>query len=68
MFVKTEEAVIVTAGKNNQPQDIEKIVSSHPAVHDGRAVAFGLPSRRSPATDQAARAIPSHFYSCAIPH
>ncbi|MGH7784569.1 MAG: AMP-binding protein, partial [Candidatus Binatia bacterium] len=33
--------LIIVAGKNIYPQDIEEIVSHHPAVHDGRAVAFG---------------------------
>ncbi len=34
--------LIIVAGKNIYPQDIEEIVSSHPAIHDGRVVAFGL--------------------------
>jgi PAS domain S-box-containing protein len=34
--------LIIVAGKNIYPQDIEEIVFSHPAIHDGRAVAFGL--------------------------
>jgi acyl-CoA synthetase (AMP-forming)/AMP-acid ligase II len=34
--------LIIVAGKNIYPQDIEEIVCSHPAIHDGRAVAFGL--------------------------
>jgi acyl-CoA synthetase (AMP-forming)/AMP-acid ligase II len=34
--------LIIVAGKNIYPQDIEEIVWNHPAVHDGRAVAFGL--------------------------
>jgi PAS domain S-box-containing protein len=34
--------LIIVAGKNVYPQDIEEIVSNHPAIHDGRAVAFGL--------------------------
>jgi fatty-acyl-CoA synthase len=34
--------LIIVAGKNIYPQDIEEIVWSHPAIHDGRAVAFGL--------------------------
>lgn len=34
--------LIIVAGKNIYPQDIEEIVCSHPAIHDGRSVAFGL--------------------------
>ena len=34
--------LIIIAGKNIYPQDIEQIVCNHPAIHDGRAVAFGL--------------------------
>jgi fatty-acyl-CoA synthase len=34
--------LIIVAGKNIYPQDIEEIVCRHPAVKDGRAVAFGL--------------------------
>jgi fatty-acyl-CoA synthase len=34
--------LIIVAGKNIHPQDIEEIVSRHPQIHDGRAVAFGL--------------------------
>ena len=34
--------LIIVAGKNIYPQDIEEIVGNHPAIHDGRAVAFGL--------------------------
>jgi len=34
--------LIIVAGKNIYPQDIEEIVSRHPAIHDGRVVAFGL--------------------------
>jgi PAS domain S-box-containing protein len=34
--------LIIVAGRNIYPQDIEEIVSRHPAIHDGRAVAFGL--------------------------
>ena len=40
--VGRKKDLIITAGKNIHPQDIEEIVSSHPAIHDGRAVAFGL--------------------------
>ena len=31
-----------TASKNIYPQDIKEIVCSHPAIHDGQALAFGL--------------------------
>jgi len=34
--------LIIVAGKNLYPQDIEEIACSHPSIHDGRAVAFGL--------------------------
>lgn len=34
--------LIIVAGKNIYPQDIEEIVESHPAIHDGRSVAIGL--------------------------
>jgi len=34
--------LIIVAGHNSYPQDIEEIVSRHPAIHDGRVVAFGL--------------------------
>jgi fatty-acyl-CoA synthase len=34
--------LIIVAGNNIYPQDIEEIVCRHPAIHDGRAVAFGL--------------------------
>ena len=34
--------LIIVAGKNIYPQDLEEIVCNHPAIHDGRAVAFGM--------------------------
>jgi acyl-CoA synthetase (AMP-forming)/AMP-acid ligase II len=34
--------LIIVAGKNVYPQDVEHIVCQHPAIHDGRAVAFGV--------------------------
>jgi fatty-acyl-CoA synthase len=34
--------LIIIAGKNVYPQDVEEIACNHPAIHDGRAVAFGL--------------------------
>jgi fatty-acyl-CoA synthase len=33
--------LIIVAGENIYPQDVEEIVSAHPAIHDGRVVAFG---------------------------
>jgi fatty-acyl-CoA synthase len=34
--------VIIVAGRNIHPQDIEEVVCRHPAIHDGRAVALGV--------------------------
>jgi acyl-CoA synthetase (AMP-forming)/AMP-acid ligase II len=34
--------LMIIAGKNIYPQDVEEITFSHPAIHDGRAVSFGL--------------------------
>ena len=34
--------LIIVAGRNFYPQDIEEIVARHQAIHDGRVVAFGL--------------------------
>jgi fatty-acyl-CoA synthase len=38
--------LIINAGKNIYPQDIEAIVNTVPGVHAGRAVAFGVPDER----------------------
>ena len=38
--------LIINAGKNVYPQDIEAIVNTVPGVHAGRAVAFGVPDER----------------------
>jgi acyl-CoA synthetase (AMP-forming)/AMP-acid ligase II len=38
--------LIINAGKNIYPQDIEAIVNEVPGVHPGRAVVFGVPDRR----------------------
>jgi fatty-acyl-CoA synthase len=38
--------LIINAGKNIYPQDIEAIVNSVPGVHAGRAVVFGVPDER----------------------
>ncbi len=34
--------LLIVGGENLYPQDIEEIVASHPAVHDGRVVAMGV--------------------------
>jgi fatty-acyl-CoA synthase len=33
--------LIIVAGENIYPQDVEEIVSAHPSIYDGRVVAFG---------------------------
>jgi len=38
--------LIINAGKNIYPQDVEAIVNTVPGVHAGRAVAFGVPDER----------------------
>lgn len=38
--------LIINAGKNIYPQDIEAIVNEVPGVHPGRAVVFGVPDER----------------------
>ncbi len=38
--------LIINAGKNVYPQDIEAIVNGVPGVHAGRAVVFGVPDKR----------------------
>jgi fatty-acyl-CoA synthase len=34
--------LIIVAGENIYPQDVEEVASSHPAIHDGRAIALGI--------------------------
>lgn len=34
--------LLVIGGENIYPQDIEEAVTSHPAIHDGRAIALGV--------------------------
>ncbi len=38
--------LIINAGKNIYPQDIEAIVNTVPGIHPGRAVVFGIPDDR----------------------
>jgi fatty-acyl-CoA synthase len=40
--VGRKKDLIIVGGKNIYPQDVEEIVSSHPAIHDGRAVSMGV--------------------------
>ena len=34
--------LLIVGGENIYPQDIEEIVASHPAIHDGRVIAMGV--------------------------
>jgi acyl-CoA synthetase (AMP-forming)/AMP-acid ligase II len=40
--VGRKKDLLIIAGENIYPQDIEEIVCSHPAIHDGRSIALGL--------------------------
>jgi acyl-CoA synthetase (AMP-forming)/AMP-acid ligase II len=40
--VGRKKDLLIVGGENIYPQDIEEIVGSHPAIHDGRVIAFGL--------------------------
>jgi len=40
--VGRKKDLLIVGGENIYPQDIEEIVCSHPAIHDGRAIALGL--------------------------
>jgi len=39
--VGRKKDLLIVGGQNIYPQDIEEIVCSHPAIHDGRAIALG---------------------------
>ena len=45
-IVGRSKDLIINAGKNVYPQDIEAIVNGVPGVHAGRAVVFGVPDER----------------------
>jgi fatty-acyl-CoA synthase len=40
--VGRKKDLLIIGGENLYPQDIEEIAGSHPAIHDGRAIAMGL--------------------------
>ena len=40
--VGRKKDLLIVGGENIYPQDIEEIVCSHPAIHDGRAIALGV--------------------------
>ena len=40
--VGRKKDLLIVGGENIYPQDIEQIVSSHAAIHDGRVIAMGL--------------------------
>ena len=43
--------VIIIGGRNIHPTDLEELVSQHPSIHAGRAVAFGIRSLESGTQD-----------------
>jgi acyl-CoA synthetase (AMP-forming)/AMP-acid ligase II len=45
-IVGRSKDLIINAGKNIYPQDVEAIVNKVPGVHAGRAVVFGVPDER----------------------
>jgi len=40
--VGRKKDLLIIGGENLYPQDIEEIVSAHPEIHDGRAIAMGI--------------------------
>ncbi len=40
--VGRKKDLLIIGGENLYPQDIEEIVATHPAIHDGRVIAMGL--------------------------
>jgi acyl-CoA synthetase (AMP-forming)/AMP-acid ligase II len=41
-IVGRKKDLLIIGGENIYPQDIEEIVSVHPAIHDGRVIAMGV--------------------------
>ncbi|HRQ39634.1 MAG TPA: AMP-binding protein [Chloroflexota bacterium] len=46
LVIGRAKELIINAGKNIYPQDIEAIVNDVPGVHPGRAVCFGVPDEK----------------------
>ena len=40
--VGRKKDLLIVGGENLYPQDIESVVTAHPAIHDGRAIAMGI--------------------------
>jgi acyl-CoA synthetase (AMP-forming)/AMP-acid ligase II len=40
--VGRKKDLLIIGGENIYPQDIEEIVATHPAIHDGRVIALGM--------------------------
>jgi acyl-CoA synthetase (AMP-forming)/AMP-acid ligase II len=40
--VGRKKDLLIIGGENIYPQDVEEIVGSHPAIHDGRVIAIGV--------------------------
>ena len=40
--VGRKKDLLIVGGENLYPQDLEEVVSQHPAIHDGRVVAMGI--------------------------
>jgi len=43
--VGRKKDLLIIGGENIYPQDVEELVSAHPAIHDGRVVALGFYNR-----------------------
>jgi len=41
-IVGRKKDLLIIGGENIYPQDVEEIVSAHPAIHDGRVIAIGV--------------------------